>query len=305
MTRTTAALLAGALLALAGRPAMTAGAGGGGAVAPAAIVYALAGRAVVTAGTGPARDARLFDRLPAAATVETDPASRLALAFASGKRYQVGEGTRAIVQSDGLTAVRGSVRALSPVPRLPLLPPIAREDRPGPAAAAVRIRGDAIRGLYPAFGATALAGAATLRFAPVVDADTYRIEVEDSAWDSVLVTETHAAHLPVAAGILRAGKTYHWTVRTLDRRGPRAQGEASFVTLDAATARQRQELRSAVLALRESDALALLAAVDQGLGLLAEARDELRTLVRTSPGDGNARVALALLEKRLSGTDQD
>jgi hypothetical protein len=71
--------------------------------------------------------------------------------------------------------------------------------------------------------------------------------------------------------------SYHWSVRTVDRPGAVARGEADFATLDPKTALAREELRRFVERAGGEENLSLLAGVDQGLGLLAEAQAERRS----------------------------
>jgi hypothetical protein len=198
-----------------------------------------------------------------------------------------------------LAARSGSVRPLPRVPSLPPIAPLAPEEQAGLRAGAVRIRGERIGGLYPRRGAAALAGAAVLRFQPVEGAATYRVEVQDRRGSVVFATETAGSPVKLPAGVLRAGRRYAWTVRTLERPGPVARGEAELVTLPEEDARAREKLRQAVVSLREDRPMALLAAVDQNLGLLLEARDELRTAIQESPGDPALGLALATLERLL------
>jgi hypothetical protein len=84
---------------------------------PVAIVYSLTGSATLSA---PARPLHRLDRLPAGAEVEAGPSSRLALAFTSGVRYELGAGARVTLGKADLAARAGLVRELprvSPFPR--------------------------------------------------------------------------------------------------------------------------------------------------------------------------------------------
>ncbi len=268
--------------------------------APAALVYQLRGEAALTVPSEERRPLRLFDRLPAGATVEAGPGSRLALAFANGRRYELGERSRATLGPENLSLRSGPVRSLPPVPPLPRLLPIAEEERPGLHAGAVRIRAERIAGLYPHRGVTSLAGATKLRFEPVEGAGKYQIEIQDRQGNAVFAAETTSSAVNVAAGILQPGVRYDWTVRTIERVGPVIKGEAGFVTLPRQTAEAREALRKAVEASGDGASLALLAEVDRSLGMLLEARDELRGALRNSPGDAMLAAELAELERRLS-----
>jgi hypothetical protein len=163
----------------------------------------------------------------------------------------------------------------------------------------VRIRGEGIEGIYPGRGATALASAVVLRFRNVEGARRYRIEVGDGAGTVVYSTETESTKLSLPADALRPGMSYHWSVSTMNRPGPMAQGEAEFTTLDADTARAREELRLLVEKTGSEELTALLAGVDRELGLLAEARAELQSALRAAPMDTALAEALTALERHM------
>lgn len=237
---------------------------------PVAIVYSLAGEASLTAPNMAQRPLRLFERFPAGTIVEMSPDSRLALAFVNGLRYQLGGRSRVTIGRTDLSSRTGPVRALPRLPPLPPLSSIAPKDRPGARAGAVRIRAEEISGLHPSRGMATLAGATVLRFAPVGGADKYRIEVQGPRGDVIFAIETTASPVELSPGSLQPGTRYGWTVRTIDRVGPVARGEADFITLPARIAKAREALRKAIEALGDSELPALLAEVDRSLGLLAE-----------------------------------
>jgi hypothetical protein len=245
---------------------------------PVALVYLISGESQRIAPGRSPEPLRLLDYLPAQATVELKAGSRLALAFVTGRRYELVGPARATLGQGDLASRSGGVRALAPVPPLPRLAAIAERDHPGPTMGAIRIRCDEIKGLYPGPGARALASSAVLRFASVEGAQRYSIEVEDGRGEIVYSAETTSSELALPASALRPGVSYHWSVRTVDRPGPAARGEADFVTLDAKTARAREELRRFLERAGDPESLSLLAGVDQGLGLLTEARAERRDL---------------------------
>lgn len=266
---------------------------------PVAIVYSLEGEASLAAPGASRRPLRLFERLAAKTTLEVGPGSRLALAFLNGRRYELGERSRVALGRQDLAFRAGPVQPLPPLPPLPGLAPIARADQPGSRAGAVRIRTEPVAGLYPGGGAATLAAATTLRFEPVDGGRTYRVEVHDRQGETVFKTETAASAVTLPPGVLRPGARYGWTVRTVERAGPVAQGKASFLTLSARNSKGREALRQALRGERDPAALALLAEVDWSLGLWAEARDELHTAVEGSPGDARLAANLAERERRL------
>lgn len=262
---------------------------------PVAIVYSLSGEASITTTGGASRPVRLLDHLPSGTTVTVGPSSRLAMAFMNGFRYELGERSRVTLGPKDLTALTGPVRAISRLPPLPCLLPIAAKDRPGPRAGAVRIRGERIRGLIPQDGETVLAEAIALHFQPVVGAKEYRIEVQDVQGRIAFRSVIESPPVKVPAGRLRAGVGYLWTVQTVDRPGAVARGEAEFVVLDEVAAETREEAR-AMLVGEGPDSLPLLAEIDRSLGLLLEAREDLETALVNKPGDPAIREALAEID---------
>jgi hypothetical protein len=288
--------LAVALLIAAAGPAAAA------APRPVAIVYSLTGEASLTAPGVAGRPVRLFDRLSAGTIVEAGPGARLALAFMNGLRFEMGEGSRVKIGPQGLASQAGPVRALPRVPPLPRLSSIAAKDRPGPRAGAVRIRAKGIEGLYPRSGAAALADGAVLRFQPIAGVRSYRIEVQDRQGRIVFRTDAESPPVEVPAGKLDPGLSYLWTVRTLDLTGAVARGEAALVTLDEEASQAREKARK-ILAAEGPDSLPLLAEIDRSLGLLLEAREELKAAMIEKPGDSALREALAEIETLLEYED--
>jgi CHAT domain-containing protein/tetratricopeptide (TPR) repeat protein len=242
---------------------------------PVAIVYSLAGKASLIAPGAASRPLRLFDRLPAGMTVEVGPGSRLALAFVTGKRYEIFGPTRATLGKGGLAGRSGDVRPLPSVPPLPPLAPIAENDHPGPKAGAVRIRREEIDGLCPRDGAATLANATLFRFQAADGEARYQVEIEDARGTVLFRVVVERSTVSVPAGILVPGAPYHWTVKTLDRPGPIVRGEADFVTLSRKAVEARERLRQFVQAADDESSRALLAAVDHSLGLASESCERL------------------------------
>lgn len=253
-----------------------------GASEPVAIVYSLAGEASLEAPGAARRPLRLFDRLPGGAVVEVGAGSRVALAFVNGRRYELGEHSRVRLGSKDLSSRTGGVLALSPVPPLPHLLPIAAKDRPGARAGAVRIRTEEMR-LFPRGDAVTLADAARLHFEGSNGAARYRVEIEDVRGTVVFSTVTATSPVSVPAGILAPGARYHWSAKALDRPGPVVRGEADFVTLSRKAARSRERIREALGPGDDDDSRALLAAVDHVLGLADEDPEAAGGTIRAAP----------------------
>jgi hypothetical protein len=147
-----------------------------------------------------------------------------------------------------------------------------------------------------------LPGETFLRFQPVTGAERYRIEVQDDQGRTLFQAETESPPVKVPAGTLNPGLSYLWAVRTLDRPGAVARGEAEIVILGEDAARTREEARK-VLAAEGPASLPLLAEIDRSLELWLEARADLREALDEEPGDPALRKALAEIETRLKADD--
>jgi hypothetical protein len=274
---------------------------GAGASKPVATVYWLQGAATL-ATPNASRPLRSFDRLPTGIVLEVAPNSRLTLAFENGIRYELGGGSRVTLGPKGLTSRKGLVRELPPIPAFPLLAPIAKDDHPGFRPGAVTLRGERITGLYPHHGATVLTEEAVLRFRPVTGAREYRIEVQDEEGQIVFQTDVASPPVSLPAGILHTDHRYWWTVRTVDRPGAVARGEAELVTLSEDAARMREEARR-ILEVEGSESLPLLVEIDRSLGLLFEAREDLHTALDREGADPALLKALTEVERQLENDD--
>jgi len=269
---------------------------------PVAIVYSLTGEASLTTPSGASRPVRLFDHLPVGTTVIVGPSSRLAMALRSGLRFELGEHSQVKLGWQDLAFRTGPVLALPRIPLLPCLLPIAAKDRPGPRAGAVRIRGGEITGLYPRGGATTLAEETVLRFGPVTGASSYQVEIVDDQGRNVFRAEIQSPPVKIPPGKLVAGHRYLWSVRTVDRPGAVAHGEAELVTLSESAAIAREETRK-ILEAEKPGSLLLLAEIDRSLGLWLEADEDLRAALAEKPGDPALREALGQIVARLEHED--
>jgi len=157
-------------------------------------------------------------------------------------------------------------------------------------------------GLYPRCGAAVLADEAVLHFQPVEGARGYRIEVQNLQGWPVFQVDVESLPVKVPAGTLHAGLSYRWTVCTLDSPVAIACGEAGLVTLSKDNARTREKVRE-ILESDIPDSLPLLAAIDRRLGLLLEARDELREALDRKPGDPGLLQAFDEIATQLEDKD--
>jgi hypothetical protein len=234
---------------------------------PVAIIYSLAGEAKLVAPSATVRPLRLFDRLPAGATLEVGPGSHLALAFETGLRYELGERCRVTLGLKRFKLRSGPVRQLSSAPPLPRLRPIAEDNHPGAGVAALRIRSEGIDCLSPESGAATLATSTILRFHSVFGISGYQVEIDDARGSVILRTHTNRTTVAVPPGVLAPNAHYHWIVAAEDGPGYMFRNEADFVTLSTKIAEGRERLRKEAEAEEDSGLVDLLAAVDHALGM--------------------------------------
>jgi hypothetical protein len=295
----TAGSLAAASFFLSLLPAPTVAAASQEAVA---IVYQLTGEAHSAVPGRPAKAVHLFDHLPAGIALEVAPGAHLALAFMTGLRFELGGRSRVTLGLAGLASRAGLVRDLASVSPMPHVSPIATRDHPGSRPGGIRLRGGRIEGLYPHRGTTTLAKEVLLNFHPVAGVQGYRIEVRDRQGDKVFGVDVASPPLKLPSEALKPGAGYRWTVRTLGSTCGVARGEAELVTLSEADTEVR-EISRKVLTAEGPASLPLLAEIDFSLGLLVEAREDLRTALSAKPGDPALRDALAEVEARLAHND--
>jgi hypothetical protein len=262
---------------------------------PVAIVYRVSGTASATT-QGVTRPIALFTRLAAGAVILTDADGNVALAFANGNRCEIGSSARVSLTEK---ACVGPARSLSSVPPLPFVPRTVSEATEGTRFAAVRVRANEIRGMYPHDGTATLADETTLRFA-AQDGAEHQVRVLDQRGSMVFESTTRSGTASVPPGVLKAGATYSWIVRALVLSGPPPAGRAQFATVSAEAASRRQALRKSILQSDDPSDLALLAGIDLELGLLREAGEEMRRALAADPRNGNLQESLDRIERAIS-----
>jgi hypothetical protein len=266
---------------------------------PAAVIAALGGPATMTDASGNAQPAHVFDWVNPGTTLETGAGAVLTLAFANGRRYEMREKARLTVVAAGATNLSGPVRPLAPLPPMPKLPAVAPGSGASIQSGAVRVRSIAVVSecRYPREGYTMLADRAVLRFkAP---AAAYRVEILDDSGNTIFQAETSSAEVAVPAGKLRAGVHYSWRLRASDASGT-IRDRAEFTTLSDDEAARRVTFMAGFPE-RDADTLELLAQVDLRLGLLLDARDELRDAMAHSPHSDRVEKLLHEIESGIGG----
>jgi hypothetical protein len=260
-----------------------------------AVVGSLTGVASFSQGTS-RKPVALFDWIAEGSEIMLPAGSSLTLVFADGRRFALAGESRVRVAAVGPELVTGTLHALEPVPPLPRLSGIAPAARPGTRSGALRVRGEGLRGLYPHAGVAALPDSTVLRF-PV--ADPVGVEIQDESGKSVFQVETRVDCVPVPQGVLEPGKWYHWEVQEPKERGSSPVAEAEFFTLAREDLERRAALKARLEKQGDAGGLALIAAVDRRLGLLAESRAELVTAFARAPKDVELSRALEDLDREL------
>jgi hypothetical protein len=232
--------------------------------------------------------------------VETRAASEVRLLFAKGARYSIGPASRARLGSSEPVRQSGTLTELARLPAALSLSPIAPEDDPGDRFPTIVIRAQPITGVYPRGAVPLPAGEAVLQFHPVPGTQRYRIEVsERSTGQPVLTVVTEESRLVVPPGTLKPGTRYGWSVATLGRIGPKAEGKGGFVTYTPEAERARADLDATLAGEPEGDALLLKAAVDLSLGRFQEAYQELLRAAALYPRDEALKAGVAAWRRRL------
>jgi hypothetical protein len=271
-----------------------------------AVVCGLSGKVWLQVPDRPATELRLLDWLPSGARVEAKAGARAVIIFRNGRRYEVNGKGWAVLGSKGVTSSFPGLRAQEPPPSWPVLLAAIREDeRAGPRAAVVRVRGRSVRGLWPAGGAATLADHTTLRFTRVSRAAAYEVEVQARDGSSLFRVRTEEASVSVPAGVLAPAGSYYWTVRTVDPVGPSAKGEASFRTLEAEVAGEREAMAAAVAGAQDPAARLFLAALDLRIGLLSEARARLEETLRAQGPSSALLEARAAVDRSIRERQAD
>lgn len=285
-----------ALFALLAAPA-----GARAAAPPVALVVGLRGEAArFAAGDRTGAPLRLFDKLAEGTAIETRAGAEVRLLFARGGRFAVGPASRVRLGAAEPVRQSGTLTALARLPAALSLTPISPEDEPGDRFPVVVIRAQPMTGVYPRGSVTLPAGAAVLEFDPVPGTERYAVVVyERSSGAEVFRVETRETRVPLAPGTLQPGTEYRWSVATVGRIGPRAEGKGGFVTYTPEGERARATLDSALAGEPEGEALLVKAAVDLNLGRYREAYEELARAEAFFPGDETLKSAIAAWRRRL------
>jgi hypothetical protein len=264
-TRVLAAVLT--LAALATAPALAA------AVQPVALVCLVSGSAALAGEAGsPTRPLQLLDRLPAGATITTGHGARVVVAYLSGERLEIGEDAVAAIGTHGVSASKGAVRTLDPVPVLATVAPIANREGLANRPGAVRLRSGEVRAtwMYPREGVAVLASKATLQFRAEPGATDHTVAVEDETGSRVWTGSSKSGQVALPGDILRPATTYFWRYRALGNEAGSRSHEDMFTTVAAADEKAYIELDSRLGDSHDPSLQVLRAGVAHSLGLWRE-----------------------------------
>ncbi len=262
-----------------------------------AIVSSISGKAQTRTASGETRPLQLFDWLEPGTTIEVASPGAVTIAFANGSRYELDDNAKATVGEKELTAITGRHRQLVSVTPLPKIAAATAGEDARPAA--FRVRGQKITGLYPNASVMSLANATTLRFDPVPNASRYRVVVEDDDGTPLFQVESEKTEVLVSPGILKTGRHYYWSVRTLDAASASARGESELTTLSEEQAASRNALRKSIEGAPDASSVALLAEMDRSLGLLYEAHEEMQRAAAMTGNDEALRAAASRVDQEL------
>jgi hypothetical protein len=239
---------------------------------------------------------RSLDWLDEGVRIEVRPKSTMRLILLNGRTYELSAGAKATIGAAGLTSVNAQVHEGKSLPPIPRLAPIA--DASADVAGGTAIRGPRVKNLYPN-RVWALATRVKLNFAPVSNALNYSVVLEDENRKVLVRVTTPTTSVDVPADALKPGSRYSWRVRALGDSGVLGEGSATFVTVSEEDQARRSAFDAAVSTEDEAMRLALIARVDQQIGLLAEACDEFEAALKLRPSDTELQSALAAAKVAL------
>jgi hypothetical protein len=260
---------------------------------PVAIVARVVGEVTLDTGEGPRRVV-LFDRIPAGQSLRTARSSEALIVFRTGARVRVGEASRARIESERAVRLDGTLDALSPVPPIPIVAPVASA---GSTLAAVRIRAGGITLLSPPDNTATLAESIVLRYASVAT-DAYDVEIEGPGGVVVHKVRSRETRIDVPAAAVQPGRVYLWRVSARLATGFSASAEGRFHTLPDDVVQMRNQLRQSLRG-EDAESLALLAEVDWTLRLMPDALAGFRAARAAGHHDPVVGERIVQLERRV------
>jgi hypothetical protein len=251
-------------------------------------------------------------------TVITEDRGRVLILALDGNLYEARGRAEIQVMRDDVIARQGDIRLLVRLPRTPKL--ISVSQLPPQETSNTRVRGGSIKSVYPNSGAAVVPDEAHFRFDGTVG-QLYDVEIQNEEGAVIHQLTTPGPSLDVPKGLLKPGRRYYWTVKPASTGAPIVGGKfvtlneeqiawRSMARLDLAVGERSQSpdlvMAGSSIAWTTSPARnsasylqSLLAVIDFGLGLVAEARDELRAVASDVPTADGARRILTMLNKNF------
>jgi hypothetical protein len=243
---------------------------------------------------------KLFDWLGAGSSVEVDGDSRVVLAFSNGNRYELPTHTRVRLLDEGVEKISGTVKTLDPFPPMPHFPAIAASPQLGARSGAIRVRGaQEFKRLYPCNDSATLPESTILMYSAMPQASRYHVVLKDESGRSILDMDTAKTEVSIPPGTMTEGSQYSWSVEAKGTLGVIGQGQCGFSTLPQESIRERALLKQHLEMKGDARSLALLAAIDERLGLLLEAKKEFEAASTKSGPNLETQSIIKDIENRL------
>jgi len=260
-----------------------------------AVVCFVEGEAWLTkSGERERKEISLFDWMKVGAVIQTEPGSKVVIAFSTGDRYELKGKTKTTVGQEGFSSSTGSVKKLESVPVMPKIAAISQEASPGTRLGGIRLRGSKgpFSGVYPGEGTKLLADEAVLTFEPASGVKKYKVEINDEMGNKVLSIETSATKVATYPSAFKPGTKYSWKVWALGKREPSLLCEEVFSTVSEENARARNTFKEQAYLSKDVTQLLLLAQMEMGLGLWKEACVTLRDALEFFPDNAEIKNAI-------------
>lgn len=274
-----------------------------------AIVAELNGSATVREAGRQERTVQLYDWLEERATIAVAKGARVVLVLVTGQRFELVENARVDIARAGLP-VSDAVRALPSIAPVPIVAPIARaiesrsslNARKADSVAVIRVRGP-ITNLYPSDNSSTFADRTTLRFDDARGRASLRVVVKDEEGAPVFDGHSVGGHVAVPQGVLQPGRFYSWSVIVGDDAAS-PEAIATFQTLSVVIVEARDRFVASLPGNSARD-LALRARIDERLGLLSEAVDEVSAAVKKAPDDDELARLLVRIKDHFDNRAND
>jgi len=261
-----------------------------------ATVSFLEGRAWIRPPNAKVRkELELFDWIKIGSLIDTETDARIIVAFASGTRYELKGPFAATVEADGFKTSAKAATKLPPVAVMPRFAALVLDNKSGSRMAGIRLRSAprSVSDLYPGDGDAVPADQAVISFGLFPDVGKYRVEVEDDAGNDVYSAVTPGSPVVLPPGILKPGRVYYLSVRTLETKRVSARADTIFAVITEEQAGLREALKLQADQSKGAADRLLLAQLEMTLGLQKEACASLKSALVLQPENAAIRRILA------------